>query len=176
MGRASANRLLLFAAVPTAVLAVPWLRAAPVDFEKDVRPILAEKCTLCHGPDEAKAGLRLTGIEPATRVLESGRRGVVPGEPEHSEMLARVKTTDPEEHMPPPGKGEPLTEAEVAVIERWIAEGAVWPKHWSFTTLRQPEPPVVKNQAWGKHPVDAFILARSRRRVSRPRRKRIRSP
>jgi hypothetical protein len=160
MGIVPASRLLFFAALPMAAFVSPSLRAAPVDFEKEVRPILAEKCTLCHGPDEAKAGLRLTGIEPATRVLESGRRGIVPGEPEHSEILARVKTTDPEEHMPPPGKGEPLTEVEVAVIERWIAEGAVWPKHWSFTTLRQPEPPVVKNQAWGKHPVDAFILAR----------------
>lgn len=136
------------------------LHAAPVDFEKEVRPILAEKCTLCHGPDEAKAGLRLTGIEPATQVLESGRRAVVPGEPEHSELVARVKTTDPDEHMPPPGKGEPLTTEEVAVIERWIAEGAVWPKHWSFTPLRQPAAPKVKDAAWGKHPVDAFVLAR----------------
>ncbi|MBU6180091.1 MAG: hypothetical protein KGR69_10520, partial [Verrucomicrobia bacterium] len=113
MGIVPASRLLFFAALPMAAFVSPSLRAAPVDFEKEVRPILAEKCTLCHGPDEAKAGLRLTGIEPATRVLESGRRGIVPGEPEHSEILARVKTTDPEEHMPPPGKGEPLTEAEV---------------------------------------------------------------
>jgi hypothetical protein len=160
MGSPPARRFLFSAALPVAALAVPWLRAAPVDFEKEVRPILAEKCTLCHGPDEAKAGLRLTGIEPATRVLESGRRGIVPGETEHSEVLARVRTDDPEEHMPPPGKGEPLSEAEVAVIERWIAEGAVWPKHWAFTGLRQPEPPVVKDPAWGKHPVDAFVLAR----------------
>ncbi len=136
------------------------LFAAPVDFEKEIRPILAEKCTLCHGPDEAKAGLRLTGIEPSTRVLDSGHRGIVPGEPEHSEVLDRMRSIDPEEHMPPPDKGEPLTVAEIAVFERWIAEGAIWPKHWSFAKLRQPDPPTVKDGVWGKHPIDAFVLGR----------------
>lgn len=160
MGRILATRLPLSAALILAVPGTSLLVAAPVDFEKEVRPILAEKCTLCHGPDEAKGGLRLTGIEPATKVLESGQRGVVPGEPEHSEVMARVRSDDPDHQMPPPGKGEPLTSSEQETIERWIAEGAVWPKHWSFAALRQPEPPAVKNPDWGKHPIDAFVLAK----------------
>lgn len=160
MGRSPARWLPVFAAFHAAVAGGSFLAASPVDFEKEVRPILAEKCTLCHGPDEAKGGLRLTGIEHATQVLESGHRGVVPGEPEHSELVARVQSTDPEQQMPPPGKGEALTEAEIATLERWIGEGAVWPKHWSFSALRQPVPPVVKDPEWGRHPIDAFVLAK----------------
>ena len=128
---------------------------AEVDFERDIRPILAEKCTLCHGPDETKAGLRLTGIEPATKVLESGLRGIVPGEPEASEVMHRVRATDPDEVMPPPDKGEPLTGEEAAKLEQWIASGAVWPKHWAYAGLTSPAVPVV-----AKNPVDAFVLAR----------------
>lgn len=160
MGQAPASRIPVFAVVSAAVLSVYSLEAAPVDFEKEVRPILAEKCTLCHGPDEAKGGLRLTGIEPATKVLESGQRGVVPGEPEHSEVIARVRSSDPDHQMPPPGKAAPLTSAEIATLERWIGEGAVWPKHWAFTGLRRPEPPRVNEAERSNHPVDAFVLSR----------------
>jgi hypothetical protein len=160
MGHAFASRISFNAALLLAVPGAPFLTAAPVDFENEVRPILAEKCTLCHGPDEAKGGLRLTGIESATKVLESGQRGVVPGEPEHSEVFARIQSRDPDHQMPPPGKGEILTAAEQATMQRWIAEGAVWPKHWSFTSLRQPESPRVNDADWGKHPIDAFVLAK----------------
>ena len=160
MGQAPASRIPVFAVVSAAVFSVYSLEAASVDFEKEVRPILAEKCTLCHGPDEAKGGLRLTGIEPATKVLESGQRGVVPGEPEHSELIARVRSSDPDHQMPPPGKAEPLTSAEIATLERWIGEGAVWPKHWAFTGLRRPEPPRVNEAERSNHPVDAFVLSR----------------
>lgn len=160
MGHAPARRLPLFAVVLVAASAGIPLFAAPVDFEREIRPILSEKCTLCHGPDESKGGLRLTGIEHATKVLESGARGVVPGEPEASEVLARVRSTDPDHRMPPPGKGEPLTSAESAKLEQWIAGGAVWPKHWAFAGLRKPDPPKVADMAWGRHPIDAFVLAR----------------
>jgi hypothetical protein len=129
--------------------------AAEIDFEKDIRPILAEKCMLCHGPDEMKAGLRLTGIEHATKVLESGLRGIVPGEPEASEVLHRVRAIDPDEMMPPPGKGEPLTGEEAAKLEAWIASGADWPKHWAYAGLRSPAVPTLAG-----NPVDAFVLDR----------------
>ncbi len=165
MGSVSANRLPLFAALELAALLFPFLSTASerIDFEREIRPILAEKCTLCHGPDESKGGLRLTGIEPATKVLDSGSRGIVPGEPEASAVLARVCSTEPDEQMPPPGKGEALTAEETATLERWIAEGAVWPKHWAFAPLRQPEPPKleIRNQkSDARSPVDAFVLAR----------------
>ena len=133
---------------------------AEVDFEKDIRPILAEKCTLCHGPDDTKAGLRLTGIEHATKVLESGLRGIVPGEPEASEVMHRVRATDPDEIMPPPDKGEPLTEEEAAKLEQWIADGAVWPKHWAYAGLSSPAVPTLTETHSGKSPVDAFVFDR----------------
>ena len=142
------------------VLFVLWTtgtisRGAEVDFERDIRPILAEKCTLCHGPDETKAGLRLTGIDHATKVLESGLRGIVPGEPEASEVMHRVRASDPEEIMPPPDKGEPLTEEESAKLEGWIASGAVWPKHLAYAGLSSPPVPSLAG-----NPVDAFVLDR----------------
>lgn len=133
---------------------------AEVDFEKDIRPILAEKCTLCHGPDDTKAGLRLTGIEHATKVLESGLRGIVPGEPEASEVMHRVRATDPDEIMPPPDKGEALTEEEAAKLEQWIADGAVWPKHWAYAGLSSPAVPTLTETHSGKSPVDAFVFDR----------------
>lgn len=133
---------------------------AGIDFEKDIRPILSEKCTLCHGPDESKAGLRLTGIEHATKVLESGRRGIVPEEPEHSEILHRVRASDPDETMPPPDKGEALTATEVAKLEQWIAGGAVWPKHWAYAGLAEPRVPLAPQARSVKNPVDAFVFAR----------------
>ena len=142
------------------VLFVLWTagtisRGAEVDFERDIRPILAEKCTLCHGPDETKAGLRLTGIDHATKVLEAGLRGIVPGELEASEVMHRVRASDPEEIMPPPDKGEPLTEEESAKLEGWIASGAVWPKHWAYAGLSSPPVPSLAG-----NPVDAFVLDR----------------
>lgn len=157
MGNVSAR----FFSVITVLWALPGNgHAAEIDFERDIRPIFSEKCTLCHGPNDSKAGLRLTGIEPATKVLKSGARGIVPGEPDASEVLHRVRSSDPDEHMPPPGKGKALTEAESAKLEQWIAGGAVWPKHWAFRELRQPEPPVVSEKARVKNAIDAFVLAR----------------
>ncbi len=165
MGSPPANRLPLLAALGLAASLFLFSSAASerIDFEREIRPILAEKCTLCHGPDESKGGLRLTGIESATKVLESGTRGVVPGEPEASEVLARVRSTDPDSLMPPPGKGEALTSEETAKLERWIAEGAVWPKHWAFTSLRRPEPPKLETrnpESEARNAVDAFVLTR----------------
>ncbi|MCB1088364.1 MAG: hypothetical protein KDM63_15050, partial [Verrucomicrobiae bacterium] len=94
--------------------------SAEVDFERDVRPIFAEKCLLCHGPDDRKGGLRLTGIEFATAELESGDRGIVPGQPEDSAVVARIHSSDPEEVMPPPKKAEALTEEEKNTLTQWI--------------------------------------------------------
>ncbi len=147
-------------AIAVISLAVGAADGFALDFEREVRPILAEKCMLCHGPDDSKAGLRLTGIEYAAKVLESGARAVVPGEPEHSEMIARVRSDDPDLQMPPPGKGEPVTPAEADILHEWIAGGAVWPKHWSFTRLQKADPPLIRDADWGRHPIDAFILGR----------------
>ncbi|MCB1229556.1 MAG: PSD1 domain-containing protein [Verrucomicrobiae bacterium] len=131
-----------------------------VEFERDIRPIFAEKCTICHGPDDEKGGLRLTGIDFATRTLDSGDVAIVPGKPDESTLIDRIHTTDPDDVMPPPDKADPLTEKEKANLRQWIAEGAVWPKHWAYADLVKPEPPQVKQADWVKNPIDAFVLAR----------------
>ena len=104
---------------------IPWLgliglldTASAVEFERDVQPIFAEKCTLCHGPDDAKGGLRLTNLESAQRALDSSRIAIVPGKPEKSALVTRIHSNDPEEVMPPPGKAEPLTAEEKTTLTK----------------------------------------------------------
>jgi hypothetical protein len=116
-----------------------WLQAggdAPVDFDRDVRPILTARCMACHGGIRRKGGLSLMTPEEAAAPAKSGRRAVVPGRPEESEFLRRLSDPDPDRRMPQ--EGPPLADAEVAVIRRWIAGGAAWPPHWSFRPVRAP--------------------------------------
>lgn len=138
----------------------PGFAAAEVDFETEIRPILAEKCLLCHGPDDESGGLRLTGLEFATRELDSGMVGIRPGKPDESEIIFRIHETDPAEVMPPPKKAEPLTEKEKTLLSQWIAEGASWPQHWAYTDLEKSPLPKVKQTDWAGHPIDAYVLAR----------------
>ncbi|MDA0932658.1 MAG: PSD1 and planctomycete cytochrome C domain-containing protein [Planctomycetota bacterium] len=148
--------MLVFLAVPI-VLALPQQAQEP-DFTREVRPILADRCFACHGPDAdaRKAGLRLDEREGATGVLASGRRAIVPGQPADSELLARISSDDPETVMPPPGEHAKLSEHERLVLERWIAAGAEYRPHWSFVAPLRP--PVPGNGE--THPIDAFVRAR----------------
>ncbi|MCE2882845.1 MAG: DUF1553 domain-containing protein [Planctomycetaceae bacterium] len=134
-----------------------------VDFNRDVRPILSDRCFGCHGPDAAKgrkAGLRLDTAEGAYAVLSSGLRALVPGDLHASEAARRIRSTDPDEVMPPPELKRPLTEAERDTILRWIEEGAEYRPHWAFVAPAIPAVPTVRDAAWARDPVDAFILAR----------------
>ena len=153
--------LSLAALVAATVLAQP-ARAA-VDFAKSVEPILVKRCSECHGPDQQKAKLRLDTRAAALMAGKSGKHAVVPGKPSDSELLARVASTDPDEVMPP--KGPRLTDAEVATLRTWIAEGATWPTddprgHWAFRTPARPELPAVRDAGWARNEIDRFILAR----------------
>lgn len=129
-----------------------------VDYGREIQPILAKRCYSCHGPGEDEAGLRLNDRGSALSELDSGERAVVPGRPEESELLRRIRATDEAERMPPEGK--PLTADEIALIDRWISQGAAWEKHWAFQPPETPELPTVKQETWVTNPVDAFILAR----------------
>ena len=125
MTKSPATYLMLVAASLLGGVARPhFSSAAEIDFEREIRPILAEKCLLCHGPDDTKGGLRLTGLDFASKALESGHRGVVPGKPDESALVARIYASDPDDIMPPPNKAEPLTVAEKAKLKQWIGEGA----------------------------------------------------
>lgn len=129
-----------------------------IDFARDIQPILAERCLLCHGPDEAEAGLRLDLAEHATRKLDSGETAIRPGEPETSELIRRVTTDDPDKRMPP--EGEPLTVDQVRMLREWVEQGAEYSRHWAFEPIRQPTLPPVSDPQWCVNELDRFVLAK----------------
>ncbi len=149
----------------TAVTLSVWAAEASVprklDFNRDVRPILSDRCFHCHGPDAKtrEAGLRLDTQKGALADL-GGYQAVVPGHPDKSELHIRITTKDPDDLMPPPDSGKKLSPDEVAVLKRWIEQGANWQPHWSFTAPEKPAVPAVKNASWIRNPVDLFVLAR----------------
>lgn len=102
-----------------------WSADATVDFNREVRPILSDRCYGCHGPDAhkgRKAGLRLDELAGATKKLKSGDIAIVPGDLEKSTMVHRIFSTDPEEIMPPPELHRPLSAAEQDILRRWIKQ------------------------------------------------------
>ena len=137
-----------------------WVAAAPapVDFDRDIKPLLADRCFACHGFDAnaRKAGLRLDVKEGATARLPSGRVAVVPGNPEASELMRRVASGA----MPPPSLGKRLSAEQVDLLRRWIAQGAPYGQHWAFVPPKRPSIPRVRRTGWVRNPIDAFILAR----------------
>ena len=127
--------------------------AAEIDFNRDVRPILSDKCFPCHGPDveNRDAGLRLDTFEGVTADLD-GYAAVVPGDVKNSVLLQRIDGDD--DVMPPPDSKLTLSPAEKDVLRRWIAEGARWAKHWAYVAPQRPELPADSTES---HPIDAFI-------------------
>jgi hypothetical protein len=145
--------------------ALPLHAEPPVDFARDVRPILSDRCFTCHGPDEAtrKVGLRLD-IEEGAKKARGPHTPIVPGNVQASEILKRIAPEKPAMRMPPPySDRKPLSEKEVATIRTWIQQGAKWQSHWSFTAPVRPELPAVKNRSWVRNPIDNFVLARLER-------------
>ncbi|MGA1368691.1 MAG: DUF1549 domain-containing protein, partial [Blastocatellia bacterium] len=135
---------------------------AEVRFNRDIRPILSDRCFSCHGPDEKnrKAGLRLDTFEGATKD-RGGYRIVAPGRPEESELLRRVTSHEVAEVMPPPAsKRSPITAAEAELLRRWIAQGAGYEGHWAFQPLTRGTPPSVRQAGWVRNEIDSFVLSR----------------
>ena len=151
---------------PAAAQGVPPVRRAePVHFGRDVRPILADRCYFCHGPDRAKqqAGLRLDSYEAATAAREHGA-AIVPGKPAESLLIRRITTALPDEVMPPPESGKhAITDAERSILEQWIAEGAAYEPHWAFVAPKQPAVPAVEHVDWPRGDIDRFVLASQER-------------
>lgn len=150
-----------------ALLSVAANAAAPkIDFNRDIRPILSDKCFTCHGPDEAerkggKKGARLRLDTREGAIADIGDRfAVVPGNAAKSELIKRVKTTDADELMPPPSTGKKLTKSDVALLERWVKEGANYSRHWSYEKPVRPEVPKAQGRGWAKNDVDHFIVKR----------------
>ena len=129
-----------------------------LDFNRDIRPILSDKCFACHGPDEEgrKADLRLD-IESEAKNDEL--MAIVAGSPEDSEMVYRIHSEDEDELMPPPEIGKTLTQKEKDLLEQWIQEGAVWADHWAYAPPVDHPTPKVKNKGWSTHWIDQFAIA-----------------
>jgi hypothetical protein len=140
----------------------PGDSAPPVNFARDVRPILSDNCFACHGPDDRKrkAGLRFDTREGAFTKLESGSIAVVRGKPDESELVDRIESHDLDLQMPPRKSGKQLTAAQVAMLRRWVEQGAKTSTHWAFEAPAKPALPTVKNGAWPRGEIDRFILAR----------------
>ncbi len=136
--------------------------AAKVDFARDIRPLLADRCFRCHGPDEKdrKGGFHLDQEKSAKGQAESGEHPIVAGKPESSELIRRITAADADERMPPKDSGKTLSKQEIELLRRWIQEGAEWQQHWAFVQPVRPAEPRVKDSHWARGALDRFVLAR----------------
>lgn len=167
-------RLLLSAAILIAcdvVLSAP-VSAQQVDFNRDVRPIISNRCLACHGPDDAKreSGLRLDDPDSATSKLDSGNTAIVPGKVNESEVIARITSDDDSIRMPPSDFGKPLTQAEIDTLTRWIEHGGKFAKHWAYVRPVRPDVPlaVAPDANWPSNPIDNFVLHELHERGLKP--------
>ncbi len=152
-----ANCLLNLVAAAGALAAPPGNAARPIDFNETIRPILVERCIACHGGVKQAGDFSFVYPE---MVLPPGGSVIEPGEPEHSELIARVRSQDPDLQMPPPGEhGQQLTQTEIEQLEQWILEGASWGEHWSLAPLAEPKYPSHINSSWARNGIDAYVMA-----------------
>src|SRR5690349_15198309 len=131
----------------------------PVDFNRDIRPILSDNCFACHGPEEdgRQGNLRLDTKE-GVFTDRSGYQIIVPGNSATSRLYQRISAT--QRKMPPASSGRTLTPKQIELIREWIDKGAKWQSHWAFDPLKRPAIPDVKDKTWPKNPIDSFTLAR----------------
>ena len=157
--KASLRPSLFLVGLAAACILCPALRAgdgpAPT-YNRDIRPILAENCFACHGPDAGarKAGLRLDQRDAAVK-----KGAVVPGDPDKSELIHRIFWDEPAKVMPPPRAKKTLTDRQKDLLKRWVAAGAEYQPHWAYLPPVRLEPPAVKDEKWVRNPIDRFLLA-----------------
>lgn len=151
-----------------AVICLVWGMLSPelllsgdkkIQFNRDVRPILSDKCFYCHGPDANKreADFRLDVESEAKKKLSEGF-ALVPGHPDQSKLFERISSHDEDEIMPPADSGKKLSAEEMETLKRWIEQGAAYEPHWCFIPPAKPEIPQIKNNSWVKNQIDYFIL------------------
>src|SRR5262249_34665832 len=162
--------LAVLALAPAAQGAAPARPAGPpVEFNRDVRPILSDACFACHGPDKGKrkADLRLDTEEGAFADL-GGHKALVPGKPEQSALYLRLTEKDARKRMPPAKSGKSITPEQVETLRRWIEQGAKWQKHWALIPPVRPAPPKVGAEGWRRNAIDSFVLARLEKEGLKP--------
>jgi hypothetical protein len=139
----------------------PPAASQAIDFDRQIRPILSNHCFKCHGPDagQRQADLRLDTPE-GLRTPLGGVGVVVPGDPQRSPLVQRITATDPQQRMPPPEEGKPLSAEQIELLRQWIAQGARWQPHWAFVPPQRPAVPAVRDGDAVLNPIDAFVLQR----------------
>ncbi len=162
----------MFSSEPVFAQATAPANRPAIDFSRDIKPILSNNCFFCHGPDAnerkgGKDGLRLDTEEGAL-VDQDGSFAIVKGQPDKSELVKRVSSTDPDVMMPPKATGKRLSEREVSLLKEWIKQGGNYATHWSYAKPVRPAIPSVKEAAWAKNDIDRFILARLEREGLKP--------
>jgi hypothetical protein len=161
--------------VPTVILMVLAIASTsplgerPVDFNRDIRPILSDRCFACHGPDakDRRSGLRLDE-EASAKSERSGRRAIVPGESNESQLITRITSSDVDKLMPPPESGKSLTRSEIDLLRQWIEEGASWSRPWAYVSPKRHPIPEVSDVEWPIGWIDRFVLARLEAEGLRP--------
>src|SRR5436190_2901511 len=135
----------------------PFGQAAPIDFQRQIRPILSDNCLRCHGPDESSrmAGLRLDTKDGIFSQRPNGIP-VIPGKAQESLLFKRISEPDPRRRMPPLSAHKELTDEQKTLLRQWIEEGAEWKQHWAFAPPARPGLPVVKNDKWAQNAIDRF--------------------
>jgi mono/diheme cytochrome c family protein len=138
-----------------------------IQFNRDIRPIIADNCFHCHGPDPAarKASLRLDTEAGffAPRVTKDGKEEpptIIKGQPNKSTLFQRIISKDEDEIMPPPKEHKTLKPDQVALVRRWIEQGAPWQPHWSLVAPQKAPLPVAADASWAKNPIDRFVAAK----------------
>ena len=165
------------AIIATGILSYSWLfNADKVDYNTQVKPIFNKKCIICHGGVKRKAGFSVLFRSDALAPTESGKPAIIPGDPEHSEMIRRITITDPEDRMP--YKSHPLPEEEIDILKKWIRQGAKWGDHWAYVAVKKEDVPLPKGALWGlwpagkntwvKNDIDYFILQKLKEQKIQP--------
>jgi hypothetical protein len=139
-------------------------KPAPIDYARDVRPILAKNCFACHGPDDAhrQRGLRLDRRDDALKTVRGGNQAIQPGKPDESAVIARVTHADETKRMPPAETGNILTPQQIDTLKRWIAQGAEYSEHWAFVKPVRPPLPDGRGSDGIRNPIDLFVIAKLR--------------
>lgn len=147
--------MLRFMILLTGIFAAVTCAAAPLDFNRDIRPILSENCLHCHGRDAAarQAELRLDQRESA---VESG--AIVPGDVTASSLVERITQADPDLRMPPADSSRQLSAIQIERLTQWIREGAYYDRHWAFKPIDRPTPPASNDSSWPRGEIDRFVL------------------
>src|SRR5215467_1691725 len=146
--------LVIIPIIAVMVFLVVGSHQSQIDFNSQVKPIFNKKCIACHGGVRRKSGFSLLFRADALAINKSGKRAIIPGDPDHSEMIRRLTIRDPDERMP--YKHEPLSKHEIGILRRWIKQGAKWGDHWAYVSVKPVEIPDIKND-WEKNEIDHFV-------------------